>query len=65
MIARVDHYTKRKVREAMEIEKHPTNINKDDGRILRKTWCPVINLIKNKHNTTIIDSMNMLHTRQN
>ena len=30
VIASIDHYIRRQVREAIEIEKHPFNINRDD-----------------------------------
>jgi hypothetical protein len=53
IIAKIDHYTKRKIREAMEIEKHPANLNKDDGWRLRKSWCLVIDHIKKKVSLTI------------
>ena len=43
VIANIDHYTRRRVREAIEIEKHPLNLNQDDGWKLSKTWDPIIN----------------------
>ena len=47
-----NHYTRRRVREAIEIEKHPLNINQDDGWKLRRTWAPTINQLKNNKLTT-------------
>ena len=47
VIARIDHYMKRCVIEAIEIEKHPKNINRDDGWKLSKSWTPIMTLIKN------------------
>ena len=47
VIARIDHYTKRHVIEAIEIKKHPKNINRDEGWKLSKSWTPIITLIKN------------------
>ena len=46
VIANIDHYTRRRVREAIEIEKQPLNINRDDGWKLNRTWAPIINQIK-------------------
>ena len=47
-----NHYTRRRVREAIEIEKHPLNINWDDGWKLRRMLDPIINKIKNKTMTS-------------
>ena len=33
----IDYYTKRRVREAIKIEKHPQNINRDDEYKLSKS----------------------------
>jgi len=38
VIARVDHFHHRKLREAIEIEKHSINLNPDDGWKLRRSW---------------------------
>ena len=46
LIAREDNYNKRRIREAMEIEKRNNNLNKDDGLKLCNTWKPLINKIK-------------------
>ena len=46
VIVGVDHYTKRHVTEAIQIEKHPLNINRDDGWKLSKTWLPIISILK-------------------
>jgi len=59
IIGKIDHYTKIKVREVVEIENHSTNMDKDDGWRLRKIWHPVIKCIKNKGNT-IINSIQVL-----
>ena len=47
VIVNFDHYTRRQVREAIEIEKHPFNINRDDRWKLSTAWAPIINKIKN------------------
>jgi hypothetical protein len=48
VIAMEDHYNKRHIREALEIEKHPQNFNKDDGLVLSESWKPLIHTFKNK-----------------
>jgi len=40
VIARVDHSHHRKFREAIEIERHARNLNRDDGWKLSKNWIP-------------------------
>ena len=52
VITNIDHYTRRRVREVIEIEKHPLNINQDDRWKLSRTWDPIINQIKNSKTTS-------------
>jgi predicted GIY-YIG superfamily endonuclease len=46
-ISKVDHYGKRKIMEALEIEFHPNNLNGDEGWKLIENWKPLIFLLKN------------------
>ena len=47
VIVGIDYYTKQLMRESTEIEKHPKNINRDDGWKLSKSWTPIITLVNN------------------
>ena len=42
VIAKIDNYRDRTIREAIEIIKHPNNINKEDGYRLSKNWHPAL-----------------------
>ena len=42
VVARVDHFRHRKLREVIEIERHAKNLNRDDGWKLSKSWAPIL-----------------------
>ena len=50
VIAIEDHYNRRRIREAIKIEKHPQNINKDDGLDLSNSWKPLIQTLRKNEN---------------
>ena len=52
LIAKEEHYFKRKVREAIDIVKNSHTLNKDDGWKLSNTWMPILNQLK--HINTVI-----------
>lgn len=42
VIARVDRFHHRKLREAIEIERRPVNLNRDDGWKVSRSWIPAL-----------------------
>jgi hypothetical protein len=42
ILARENHYLRRRIREAMEIIKHHNNLNRDGGLEISKNWLPLI-----------------------
>ena len=46
VLSTIPHYYKRKIREALEIEKFTNNINQDDGLKLKDAWKPVVKIMK-------------------
>ena len=42
VIANIDHFHHRKLREALEIEKRPVNLNRDNGWTISRCWIPAL-----------------------
>jgi hypothetical protein len=49
ILAKENHYYKRCLREALEIIKHPNNINRDGGLEVSNFWQPLINQLRDPH----------------
>ena len=42
ILAKEDHFLKCQIREAIEIIKHPNNLNRDNGLEINENWLPLI-----------------------
>ena len=49
ILAKEDHYYKRCLIEALEIIKHPNNMNRDGGLEISNFWHPLINQLRDPH----------------
>jgi len=45
VIARISQFHHRKFREAIEIERRPSNLNRDDGWKISRWWIPALTLL--------------------
>ena len=46
-IANITSYFPRKYREAIEIQKHPNNLNRNNGCNINKIWKTILSVIEN------------------
>ena len=46
MLSKEDNYCKRKMKEAIEIFNHPSNLNRDEGWTISWAWHPLLSSIK-------------------
>jgi len=47
ILSKEDNYFKRKFEEAIEINYHPMNLNRDDGWSINPSWQPLLSLLSN------------------
>jgi hypothetical protein len=50
-------YMERLIRETIEIELHPNNINREEGLHLSKAWKPLLHKIKEKRRSSDSDTL--------
>ena len=50
VVAIEEHYNMRRIKEVLEIEKHPLNINMCDGLAISESWKPLFYILKERGN---------------
>jgi predicted GIY-YIG superfamily endonuclease len=50
ILAKEDHFFRRRIREALEIMKHPNNMNRDGGLEVSRSWLPLLKQQENPEN---------------
>jgi len=46
LVRKEDHYLKRKIKEAIELEKRKNKLSRGDGLKLSNTWKPLLEILK-------------------
>ena len=53
ILSKEDNYFKRKLKEAITINYHPINLNRDDGWSINHSWCPLLDILDSLHVGTL------------